>query len=48
MQVGFNFAPRGWSSCNGQILSVTQNQALFALIGTTFGGNGSTTFGLPN
>ncbi|HEX7656693.1 MAG: phage tail protein [Sphingomonas sp.] len=48
MQVGFNFAPTGWASCNGQIMSIAQNNALFALIGTTFGGNGTTTFGLPN
>ncbi|WP_066798860.1 phage tail protein [Sphingomonas soli] len=48
MQVGFSYAPAGWSSCNGQIIGVNQNQALFALIGTTFGGNGTTTFGLPN
>lgn len=48
MQVGFNFAPRGWASCNGQIMGIAQNQTLFALLGTTFGGNGQTTFGLPN
>lgn len=48
MQVGFSFAPQGWASCNGQIMAVSQNQVLFALLGTTFGGNGSTTFGLPN
>ncbi len=48
MQVGFNFAPRGWASCNGQIMGITQNQTLFALLGTTFGGNGVSTFGLPN
>lgn len=48
MQVGFNFAPRGWASCNGQILGISQNNALFALLGTTFGGNGTTTFALPN
>lgn len=48
MQVGFNFAPRGWASCNGQILAISQNQTLFALLGTTFGGNGVTTFSLPN
>jgi microcystin-dependent protein len=45
---GFNFAPRGYFFCNGQILSLAQNTALFALIGTTYGGNGQTTFGLPN
>lgn len=44
----FNFAPRGWTLCNGQLLPINQNQALFALLGTTFGGNGQTTFGLPN
>lgn len=44
----FNFAPRGWALCNGQILPINQNQALFALIGTTYGGNGTTTFGLPD
>lgn len=48
MQVGFNFAPVGWASCNGQIMSISQNNALFALLGTTFGGNGMTTFALPN
>ena len=46
--MGFNFAPRGWAQCNGQILSISQNTALFALLGTTYGGNGSSTFGLPN
>lgn len=45
---GFGFAPMGWALCQGQIYNKTQNQALFALLGTTFGGNGSTTFGLPN
>ncbi|HEX9994323.1 MAG TPA: tail fiber protein [Acidimicrobiales bacterium] len=45
---GFNFPPRGWAMCNGQILSISQNTALFALIGTTYGGNGQTTFALPN
>jgi microcystin-dependent protein len=44
---GFNFAPRGWAMCNGQILSIAQNTALFSLIGTYYGGNGTTTFGLP-
>jgi microcystin-dependent protein len=44
----FNFAPKGWALCNGQILPINQNQALFALLGTTFGGNGQTTFALPN
>lgn len=46
--VGFNFAPRGWALCNGQILSIAQNTALFSLLGTTYGGNGTTTFALPN
>ncbi len=45
---GFNFAPRGWAFCNGQLLSIAQNSALFALLGTTFGGDGQNTFGLPN
>src|SRR6476620_7519707 len=45
---GFNFAPRGWAFCNGQILSIAQNTALFSLLGTTFGGNGQTTFALPD
>jgi microcystin-dependent protein len=43
-----NFAPRGWAFCNGQILSIAQNTALFALLGTTYGGNGQTTFALPD
>lgn len=46
--VGFNFAPTGYALCNGQIMSIAQNNALFALLGTTFGGNGQTTFGLPD
>lgn len=45
---GFNFAPRGWAQCNGALLSISQNTALFSLIGTTYGGNGTTTFALPN
>jgi|SRR5579862_170444 len=45
---GFNFAPIGWAQCNGQLMSITQNTALFSLLGTNFGGNGTTTFGLPN
>ena len=45
---GFNFAPRGYAMCNGQILPIAQNTALFALLGTTYGGNGQTTFALPN
>jgi microcystin-dependent protein len=44
----FNFAPKGWALCNGQLLSIQQNQALFALLGTTYGGNGVQNFGLPN
>lgn len=44
----FNFAPKGWALCNGQTLPINQNQALFALLGTTYGGNGQTTFALPN
>src|SRR5580658_4728024 len=46
--VGFNFAPRGWGLCTGTTLSIQQNTALFSLIGTNFGGNGTTTFQLPN
>jgi microcystin-dependent protein len=46
--VGFNFAPPGWAQCNGQLLSIAQNSALFALLGTTYGGDGRTTFGLPD
>src|SRR5262245_15787689 len=46
--MSFNFPPRGWAQCNGQILPINQNQALFSLLGTTFGGNGQTTFALPN
>src|SRR6266480_4308295 len=45
---GFNFAPRGWAQCNGQLLSISQNTALFSLLGTTYGGNGQTTFALPD
>ncbi|HTJ74932.1 MAG TPA: tail fiber protein [Acidimicrobiales bacterium] len=48
MMFGGNFAPRGWALCNGQILSIAQNTALFSLLGTTFGGNGQTTFALPD
>jgi microcystin-dependent protein len=44
----FNFAPRGWAQCNGQILSISQNTALFSLLGTNYGGNGTSNFGLPN
>jgi microcystin-dependent protein len=46
--VSFNFAPKGWALCNGQSLPINQNQALFSLLGTTYGGNGQTTFNLPN
>jgi microcystin-dependent protein len=45
---GGNFAPRGYAFCNGQLLAIAQNQALFSLLGTTFGGNGQTNFALPN
>ena len=45
---GFNFAPRGWAMCEGQLLPISQNTALFSLLGTTFGGDGRTTFGLPD
>jgi microcystin-dependent protein len=48
MLCGFNFAPKGWAQANGQLLSINQNQALFSLIGTTYGGNGIQTFALPN
>ena len=44
----FNFPPKGWAFCNGQLLPINQNQALFALLGTTYGGNGQTNFALPN
>jgi len=46
--VSFNFAPKGWALCNGQLLPINQNQALFSLLGTTYGGNGQTNFALPN
>ena len=46
--VSFNFAPQGWALCNGQQLPINQNQALFSLFGTTYGGNGQTTFALPD
>jgi microcystin-dependent protein len=45
---GFNFAPYQWALCNGQLLPISQNQALFSILGTTYGGNGTTNFGLPN
>jgi microcystin-dependent protein len=44
----FQFAPKGWAMCNGQVLPINQNQALFSLLGTTYGGNGTSTFALPN
>lgn len=46
--VGFNYAPRGWALCDGQLLSIAANSALFALLGTTYGGDGRTTFALPD
>jgi microcystin-dependent protein len=46
--MSFNFPPKGWALCNGQLLPINQNQALFALLGTRYGGNGQTTFALPN
>src|SRR5450631_4369912 len=46
--MAFNFPPKGWALCNGQTLPINQNQAIFALLGTTYGGNGQTTFLLPN
>lgn len=45
---GFNFAPTGWAQCNGQLLPISQNTALFSLLGTTYGGNGQSTFALPD
>jgi microcystin-dependent protein len=45
---GGNFAPRGWAFCDGQLLAISQNSALFSLLGTTYGGDGRTTFGLPD
>ena len=45
---GFNFAPRGWALCQGQLMSISQNTALFSLLGTTYGGDGTTTFALPD
>ena len=46
--MSFSFPPKGWALCNGQLLPINQNQALFSLLGTTFGGNGQTNFALPN
>lgn len=48
IMVGFNFAPIGWAFCNGQLLSIEQNDALYTLLGTTYGGDGQTTFALPD
>lgn len=45
---GFNFAPVGWAQCDGQLLQISQNVALFSLLGTTYGGDGKTTFALPD
>ncbi len=45
---GFNFAPRGWAFCDGQLMAISQNTALFSLLGTMYGGNGTSNFGLPN
>ena len=45
---GFNFAPRGWAFCNGQLMPISQNTALFSLLGTTYGGDGKSTFALPD
>src|SRR5919112_773596 len=46
--ISFNYPPKGWAFCNGQLLPINQNQALFSLLGTMYGGNGQTTFALPN
>src|SRR5436190_16800431 len=46
--ISWNFAPQGWAFCNGQLLPINQNQALFSLLGTMYGGNGQTTFALPD
>src|SRR3954465_5795938 len=46
--MSFNFAPKGWAMCNGQLLPINQNQALFALLGTTYGGDGRVSFALPD
>ena len=46
--VSFDYAPQGWAQCNGQFLPINQNQALFSILGTTYGGNGQTTFALPD
>ena len=46
--ISWNFPPKGWAFCNGALLPINQNQALFSILGTTYGGDGRTTFGLPN
>jgi microcystin-dependent protein len=46
--ISWNFAPKGWAFCNGQLMQISQNQALFAILGTTYGGDGRTTFALPD
>src|SRR6266478_10179568 len=46
--ISFNFPPKGWSFCNGQLLPINQNQALFSILGTTYGGDGRVNFALPN
>src|SRR5213078_4093482 len=46
--ISWNFAPKGWAFCNGQLLPINQNQALFSLLGTTYGGDGRVNFALPN
>ena len=46
--MSFNFAPKGWAQCNGQLLPINQNQALFSLLGTTYGGDGRVNFALPD
>ena len=48
LAVAFNFAPKGWATCTAQIMSIQQNAALFSILGTTYGGNGTTTFALPD
>ena len=48
MMFGFNFAPVGWAKCDGQLLAIASNTALFSLLGTTYGGDGRTSFGLPD
>jgi microcystin-dependent protein len=48
MIAGFNFAPRGWALCNGQLMAINQNQALFSLLGTMYGGDGASNFALPD